>query len=749
MAEPAIQLPVEGMTCASCAASIEKGLSALPGVTAASVNFATREARVEGTPEGGLLSLVDTVRQLGFDVPQADELLAGRGTRDQTVAVEHGESLRWRRRFLLSALLTLPLVLEMARHWIPGARNWPANTVHWVLLVLATPVYLIAGAPFHRAALGGLRHRVLDMNTLVSVGTTAAFLYSVVATLAPGWIAGQGGSPGVYFDTTATIITLVLLGRWLEARARERTRAAMHGLLSLQPETATRLDEAGDATVPLGEIQVGDRVRIKPGERVPVDGRIAEGRTEIDESMITGEPIPVSKDAQDLVVAGSLNGSGGVVVQVTRVGKDTTLARIVRMVREAQGRKAPIQRLADRVASVFVPVVFVVAALTLVAWLVLDPSHSLARALVPAVSVLIIACPCALGLATPAAVMVGTGVGARHGILFKGADVLERAGRADVVLLDKTGTVTRGRPALAHVLADPSLGEDGALALAASVERGSEHPLGRAVTEAAQERGLDIPQARLFKAEPGRGVIATVDRKNVRVGTEIYLRDAGVDLGDWPERATSLAGEGLTPGFLAVDDRAVAILAFADPIKEESAEAVDALRALGLTPWLVTGDRPETANVVAQQLGITCTHAGTLPADKAALVQTAQRDGHVVILVGDGVNDAPALAQADVGMALGTGTDVALETAPVALLAHDLRAVPAAVRLSRQTLRIIRQNLVWAFGYNVIGIPLAAGLFTPLLGWQLNPMFAAAAMALSSVSVLANSLRLKSYDPWR
>jgi Cu+-exporting ATPase len=818
----AIRIPVKGMTCAACAATVEKGLSGLAGVTSAAVNFATREAKIDGVPDGGLDAVVKRVRDVGYDVDTetrryrvegmhcascvakvegeaaklegvleasvnlaAEELrvkaLGGVVTDDavaraieaagyRMVAVsaddagDRDEARPWRLRFFFAAVFTLPILLEMLRRFVPAARDWPPSTVSWVLFVLATPVYFGAGFPFHRAALRALRHRAADMNTLISVGTTAAYVYSVVATVAPGLLARHGAVPGVYFDSTAVIITLILLGRWMEAGQRDRTRSAMRSLVGLRPDTARRVVEGAEEEVAVTALRVGDLVRIRPGERVPVDGVIREGYTSVDESMVTGEPIPVDKEAGDEVVGGTLNGSGGVLVEVTRTGEDTTLARIIRLVREAQGAKAPIQRLADRVAAVFVPAVIGVATITLLLWLVFDPSHSVARALIPFVAVLIIACPCALGLATPAAIMVGTGVGARRGILFKGGDVLERAGRARTVVLDKTGTVTLGRPALTHIEAsavaavaaggpapapDTRARENELLALAAAVERGSEHPIARAVLAEAEARGLAIPDAKLFQARPGRGVVAMVGDEDVRVGNEEFLRDEKVDPGPWAEKAREAAGRGMTPLLVAREHEMLGLLGVSDPVKPEAADAVRRFRDQGLDVWLVTGDREETARTVAGELGIEHVRAGVLPGQKADAVAALQADGHVVLMVGDGVNDAPALARADVGIALGTGTDVALETAPVALLSEDLRAAPAAVRLSRATLGVIKQNLFWAFGYNVIGIPIAAGALYPVLGWQLSPMVAAAAMAMSSVSVLSNSLRLRRLDPWR
>ncbi len=801
---PTVHLPVKGMTCAGCAATIEKGLNALDGVERAAVNFATQEARVEGLPPGGMDAVVHAIRDLGYDVAtesrryrvegmhcascvakvegavsgvpgvlsatvnlateelrvaavsgaagpaevaaaveRAGYKLAGEAV-DETQAED--EALPWKRRFLVSALFTLPIALEMLRHWIPGARDWPHHTVAWVLLGLATPVYLWAGFPFHRAALRGLRHRAADMNTLISVGTTAAYAYSVIATVLPGLLTARGAAPGVYFDTTAVIITLILMGRWMEARQRDRTRSAMRALVGLRPDRALRVRGPVEEIVEVSALRVGDLVRVRPGERVPVDGAVREGSSTVDESMVTGEAIPVDKGEGDEVVGGTMNGSGGLVVEVQRIGEDTALARIIRLVREAQGAKAPIQRVADRVAAVFVPVVIAVAVLTFAAWLVLDPSHSVARALVPFVAVLIIACPCALGLATPAAIMVGSGVGARHGILFKGGDVLERAGRSTVVVLDKTGTVTLGRPTLTWM--EPA-DNDELLALAAAAERGSEHPIARAVVAAAVEKGLAIPEGRLFQARAGRGVIVSVDRLDVRVGSEAYLREERIDPGPWAKKAREAAARGMTPLLVARQKDVLGILGVSDAVKPEAKEAIEQFRRLGLDVWLVTGDRAESAERVAKELGIEHVRAGVLPGEKATLIEELQERGETVLMVGDGVNDAPALARADVGIALGTGTDVALETAPVALLSRDLRAAPAAVRLSRRTLSTIRQNLFWAFAYNVVGIPLAAGVFYPILGWQLSPMIAAGAMAMSSVSVLANSLRLRRFDPQR
>jgi Cu+-exporting ATPase len=784
------------MTCAGCAATIEKGLREVPGVATAAVNFATREAVLEGEPR--LADVIGRVEGLGYGVDtetwyltvdgmhcascvgKVEAALAGtEGVLEAAVNLAAGEvrvvtvsgleanvlirgveragykavessraaaaptddAAAWRNRFLVAALLSLPIVLEMLRPWIPGARDWAHGTVAWVLLVLCTPVYLWAGRPFHIAAMRGLRHRSADMNTLISVGTTAAFVYSMVATVAPGWVASGDAATGVYFDTTAVIITLILLGRWLEARARVQTVAAVSALSGLRPTRAVRIGPGGDAEVAIEALAVGDRVRIRPGERIPVDGSVADGSSAVDESMVTGEPVPVTKEPGSTVVAGTVNGTGSLEVVAERVGEDTMLARIVRLVRDAQGSKAPIQRLADRVASVFVPAVILVALATFAVWIAVtgDPGASLLRL----VAVLIIACPCALGLATPAAIIVATGSAARMGILIKGGEILERLGAVGTVAFDKTGTVTEGKPAVTAV--EPAPGVDAAevLAAAAAAERASEHPLAEAVREAARARGLSIPESRLFKSETGRGVIARVDGVDVRVGTSRWLADSGVPVDGWTDRLSAMAAEAKTPLLVARGDTVLGAIAVSDPVREEAGEAVAALRRMGMETLLLTGDREETARAVAESAGIGGYRAALLPEDKQTVVRELQAEGAVVLMVGDGINDAPALAAADVGAAMGTGTDVALETAPVVLLHDDLRGVARAVALSRRTMRVIRENLVWAFGFNVLGIPLAAGVFYPLLGWQLNPMVAAAAMAMSSVAVLSNSLRLR------
>ena len=788
-----LTLKVEGMTCAGCASTIEKGVTALPGVDHAAVNFATREARVWGDAEVG--EVAERIRDLGYDVATeerrflvdgmhcascvrkveselervpgvlnasvnlaagdvrvrsvlgavSDASIAAAITRagysvSRVLASTEGppdEAGPWKRRFVFALLFTIPIALDMLRGFFPVAREWPHTVVNWTLFALSLPVVWVAGFPFHRAAWRGLRHRTLDMNTLISVGTLSAFFFSAMNTVFPG------ETHAIYFDTAAVIITLILLGRWMEARARDRARSAMQALLDQQPESAIRVHGEVEEEVPVTAIQVGNQVRIRPGARVPVDGRVVSGASTVDESMVTGESIPVEKSEGSAVIGGTVNGSGALIVEATRVGESSTLSRIIRLVREAQGAKAPVERLADRVASIFVPVVIGVAALTFVGWWMLGPERSISEALVPFVAVLIIACPCALGLATPAAILVGTGVGARHGILIKGGDVLERAGKADLIFLDKTGTLTVGKPKVVRI--EGRNGQHDArrvLELAASVEASSEHPIGRAIVREAEASGLSLAPARLFQARSGRGVEATVAGEDVRVGTETFLRREGVNTDVWSQRLEEAAREGFTPVLAALENDVVGMIAVSDPLKPEAEEAIKELRELGLEVAIVSGDREEAVSRIARALGISRVHAGVLPEQKSLIVADAQSEGNIVAMVGDGVNDAPALARADVGLALGTGTDVALETAPIALLSSDLRGVPAAIRLSRRTLRTIRQNLFWAFAYNVIGIPLAAfGL--------MNPMLAGGAMALSSLSVLGNSLRLLHFEPRR
>ena len=743
---------VQGMTCAACVRRVERALMKVEGVLEADVNLATERASVRYVP--GAVELADleaAVRAAGYDVLEVEK---GRDPADAEREARDRERRTLRRRLTVAALLTAPLfLLEMVPMIVPPLQAWLEGAVsvealRYAAFALATAVQFGPGLPFYRTGLAALRHGSPDMNTLVMLGTSAAYGYSVVATFIPAVL--PEGTAHVYYEAAATIITLVLAGKYLEALAKGRTSEAIRKLVGLQAKTARVVRGGTDVEVPIDQVVPGDVVRVRPGEKVPVDGLVLDGASYVDESMITGEPVPVEKAEGAEVVGGTINGTGGFTFRATRVGAETVLAQVIRMVEEAQGSKPPIQALADKVVGVFVPVVLAIAAVVFVVWLLVGPQPALTFALVAAVSVLIIACPCAMGLATPTSIMVGTGKAAELGILFRKGEALQLLQEADVVALDKTGTLTEGRPHLTDFLVHPSLGPDvrsetDLLAQIASIERHSEHPIAQAIAEAAERRGVALADVEGFEAVPGYGVTGRVDGRPVHVGAARYMERLGLDVRPFAEEATRLADEGKTPLYAAVGGRLAALLAVADPIKEATPEAIRTLHRLGLRVAMVTGDSRRTAEAVARRLGIDEVRAEVLPDGKAEAVRQLQGGGHRVAFVGDGINDAPALAQADVGLAIGTGTDIAIEAADVVLMAGDLRGIPTAIALSQATLRNIRQNLFWAFAYNVALIPVAAGALYPVLGVLLSPVLAAAAMGTSSVFVLTNALRLRRF----
>jgi Cu+-exporting ATPase len=740
-------LAIEGMTCASCVAKVERAIKALPGVTEAEVNFATNQARVDYFPgvveRSDLLSAVERAGYSAAPLLEADEDPLDRQRRRQAA-----EEATYLRRFALGAVATSLILLGTFGEWVglpQGLLAWLGHPI--ILLALATPVQFWSGWSFYAGTFKGLRHLSADMNTLIATGTTAAYGYSVAAILAPGFFSQTGASPDLYFDTAAAIITLVLIGRWLEVRAKGRASEAIQRLMGLAPKTARMVRDGERVDIPIEELRAGDIVEVRPGEKVPVDGIVKSGQSTVDESMLTGESIPVEKGPGDEVIGATINRVGTFQFEATKVGRETMLAQIVQLVEEAQGSKPPIQRLVDTVAGYFVQAVIVLAGLTFLVWYAFGPEPALNYALMTFVAVLIIACPCALGLATPTSIMVGTGKGAELGILIRGAEALETAYKLNAVVLDKTGTMTVGEPSVTDVEPPDGTSRDELLRLAASAEQGSEHPLGEAIVRAAREEGLELIEAESFEAVSGLGVRANVEGRRLLIGNLAFMEAEGIALDGLTIRADSLAAEGKTPMYVVAMDRAQAgLIAVADTLKDHAPEAVSALHGLGLEVLMLTGDNRATAEAIARQAGIDGVHAEVLPHEKSAVISELQSQGKVVAMVGDGINDAPALAQADLGIAIGTGTDVAMEASDVTLISGDVRGVATAVRLSKATMRNIRQNLFWAFAYNTALIPIAAGLLYPFFGLLLNPVFAAAAMGLSSVTVVSNALRLRRFE---
>ena len=740
-----LSLDIEGMTCAACVGRVEKVLLRVPGVLEANVNLAANRAHlktISGTP---VPALVAAIKRAGFGARPVDA-----GSEDSRAAHAEAEEHALQRAVWLAAALTLPVfVLEMGSHMIPGMHEWVMTHIGhqqswWLQAVLTTAVLFGPGLRFFRKGVPALLRGAPDMNALVAMGTGAAWSYSMVALLAPGVL--PEGTVNVYFEAAAVIVTLILVGRLLEARARGRTSEAIRRLIRIQPRTARIMRDGSPHDVAIEEVVAGDLIQVRPGEKIPVDGEVSEGESFVDESMITGEPVPVRKSAGDEVVGGTLNTSGAFVFRATKVGADTVLAQIIRMVEAAQGAKLPIQAMVDKVTMVFVPIVMAVALLTFLLWLVFGPAPALSFALVNAVAVLIVACPCAMGLATPTSIMVATGRAAAMGVLFRKGDALQLLRDTELVALDKTGTLTLGRPQLTDLVTTDGFERADVLSLVAAVERHSEHPIAQALVDAAEAESVSIPASEGFESVAGHGACAKVDGRSVAVGAARFMAKIGVDVTPLADAAGRLAETGKTPLYAAIEGRLAAAIAVADPLKPTSIQAVAALHAMGLKVAMITGDNARTAQAIARQVGIDEVIAEVLPDGKVEALQRLRAGAKRIAFVGDGINDAPALAHADVGIAIGTGTDVAIESADVVLMSGDLAGVPRAVALSRATIRNIRQNLFWAFAYNTALIPLAAGVFYASAGLLLSPVFAAAAMSLSSIFVLGNALRLRRFS---
>ena len=737
-----VELSIRGMHCASCVQKIEKALLQTQGVTGAAVNLATEKARVDYEPS--LLNLEEIKRAIEATGYEVAEPPPGEKTLDSEKLAREKEYRKLKLKFIAGLVLGILVFLGSMRHWFPWVPVFLGN--FYVLWALATPIQFVIGWSFYNGAWRALRHRSADMNTLIAVGTSAAYVYSVLATLWPQLFEAGGIKANVYFDTSALIIVFILLGRLLEARAKGQTSEAIKKLIGLQPKTARVIREGKEIDIPVEEVVVGDIVVVRPGERIPVDGIVREGRSAVDESMITGESIPVKKTPGSEVIGATINKSGSFKFEARKVGKDTTLAQIIRLIEEAQSSKAPIQRLADVIAAYFVPIVMSIAVITFVIWFILGPPPALTLALLNFVAVLIIACPCALGLATPTAVLVGTGKGAENGILIKGGESLEIAHKVDTIVLDKTGTLSRGEPEVTDIILGEGFPEQEILSYAAAAEKNSEHPLADAILKRAREKGIEPLEPDNFRVIEGQGVEATVKGRQIILGNARLLENRRIEILDLRREAEKLSDEGKTAVYIAVSGEVAAVLGIADTLKEGSFEAVKRLQKMGLHVVMVTGDNRKTAEAMARKVGIDDVFPEVLPKDKVDVIKKLQSEGRKVAMVGDGINDAPALAQADIGIALGSGTDVAIEASDITLIKGDLRAVASAIELSKKTIRIIKQNLFWAFFYNTAGIPVAAGVLYPFFGLLLNPILAAAAMAFSSVSVVSNSLRLRKIE---
>jgi len=746
VAENTIELSVSGMTCASCVGRVEKALKAVPGVSAATVNLATERAQVTATGGTSPNALIQAVAKAGYEA----KVLSGESTDTDAVAERQAAELKSLKRALtVAAVFALPVfIMEMGAHLVPAFHHVIAESIGtqnswYIQFVLASIVLFGPGLRFFQKGIPALLRGAPDMNSLVAVGTSAAYAYSVVATFAAGLL--PAGTVNVYFEAAAVIVALILLGRFLEARAKGNTSEAIKRLLGLQAKTARVVRDGATIELAIEDVVAGDLIEVRPGERVPVDGEVVEGSSFIDESMISGEPVPVEKSPGAEVVGGTVNQNGALTFRATKVGNDTVLAQIIRMVEQAQGSKLPIQAMVDRITMWFVPAVMAAAVVTFIIWLTFGPEPALTFALVNAVAVLIIACPCAMGLATPTSIMVGTGRAAQMGVLFRKGEALQSLKDAKVVAVDKTGTLTKGRPELTDLIVASGFERSVVLGKVATVEAKSEHPIAQAIVDAARAQGISLGAIEQFQSITGFGVSARVDGDLVEIGADRYMRDLGLDVATFGQDAARLGDEGKTPLYAAVNGRLAAMIAVADPIKETTAAAIRALHDLGLKVAMITGDNRRTGEAIARQLGIDEVIAEVLPDGKVAAVQRLKQQYGPIAYVGDGINDAPALAEADVGLAIGTGTDIAIEAADVVLMSGDLGGVPNAIALSKATIRNIKQNLFWAFAYNVALIPVAAGLLYPVNGSLLSPVFAAGAMALSSVFVLSNALRLRRF----
>jgi Cu+-exporting ATPase len=741
------------------ATPLEHELSRVSGVIDASFNLATSQVTVDyvaGATDARTIQ--HAIEDFGYRVRETPRGNSSVSAEDSQQAARRAEYVDIRRKFWIAALLSAPVLLIAMSH---GVIPWLAGPwTSWLELLLTTPVVFYCGAQFYRGAWAAFRHRAADMNTLIAIGTGAAYTYSVLATLLPRVFSASGRMPAlhdtaassamapVYFEAASVIIALILLGRMLEARAKGQTGDAIRRLIGLQPKTARVLRAGQETDIPVEDVVPGDNVLVRPGEKIPVDGKVTEGDSTVDESMLTGESQPVDKQPGDVVFGATINATGSFRFLATRVGKDTALQQIVKLVQDAQGSKAPIARLADVISGIFTPIVLCIAVATFVVWfLAMPPEVRFTMAFVNAIGVLVIACPCALGLATPTAVMVGTGKGAEQGILIKGGEALETAHKLTTIVLDKTGTITAGKPSLTDVIVAPGVSEPELLTLVASAEQSSEHPIGAAIVTGAQARGLVLTSPEQFKATAGHGIDATVKGRALLLGNAKLMADRGIDVGDLAAKVDALAADGKTPVYAAIDGKIGGVVAVADEVRPESADAIRAMKAMGLEVVMITGDNRRTADAIARLVGVDRVFAEVLPEDKARHVRELQAGKKIVGMVGDGINDAPALAQADVGIAIGTGTDVAIEASDITLIRGDLRGVVSAIELSKATIRTVKQNLFWAFIYNVIGIPVAAGLLYPFTGWLMSPVMASAAMSFSSVSVVTNSLRLRRFRP--